>query len=99
MSCCVLLDFIFIFFVSQEKNEVQNVYAVHNKKLNTTAEHSYVHDEFIAVGVKAIIDHTVTDLRFKDALYGPISYYAEASVRECTSTVFTAAGITTYKKN
>ena len=41
--------------------------------------------------VKAIIDHAVADLKYKDAVYGPITQCAEASVREYISTILIAA--------
>ena len=52
-------------------------------------------DESI-LSVKAIIDHAVADLKYKDALYGPITGCVEDSVREYISTILTAAaGIAT----
>ena len=41
--------------------------------------------------VKEIIDHTVAQLKYTDALYGPISGCAEASVREYISAILSAA--------
>lgn len=41
--------------------------------------------------VKEIIDHTVAQLKFTDALYGPIAECAEASVREYISAILSAA--------
>jgi hypothetical protein len=41
--------------------------------------------------VKAIIDHAVADLKYKDVLYGPITDCVEASVREYISSILTAA--------
>ena len=59
---------------------------------------SAVIDESI-LSVEAIIDHAVADLKFKDALYGPITDCLEASVREYISTILTAAaGIATEIK-
>ena len=40
--------------------------------------------------VKAIIDHAVADLKHKDAVYGPITQCAVASVREYISTILIA---------
>lgn len=52
-------------------------------------------DESI-LSVKTIIDHAVADLKYKDALYGPITACVEDSAREYISTVLTAAaGIAT----
>jgi hypothetical protein len=41
--------------------------------------------------VKAIINHTVEQLKSTDALYGPITAFAEASVREYISAILSAA--------
>jgi hypothetical protein len=41
--------------------------------------------------VKTIIDHTVAQLRYTDALYGPITKCAESSVREYISAILSAA--------
>lgn len=42
-------------------------------------------------GVKTIMDHAVADLKFEEALFGPITQCVEASVREYISTILIAA--------
>jgi hypothetical protein len=41
--------------------------------------------------VQVTIDHAVADLKFKDAVYGPITDRRENSAQKYVSTIFTAS--------